>query len=400
MPARQITKLRTSPAHGSGAAAAPRMPEHIPAGEATLPRVEVVDSIVAFLRGLGLRIDFGPVPTGTFLPGIQMVANGLRVDPAALCYPGDLLHEGGHLALMTPERRTADFPAATDAAEEMATLAWSYAAALHLGVPPEIVFHQDGYKGSAESLITELRDNSMPLGVPFLAWLGLTTMPFPGSPSIFPRMLRWLREEPAAEAVEASEALPAITAARLPFRFDMARLKAEVAAIPENLWQPHFNQADFEGEWSSVALRSRSGAATDIVPLGAAQDFRNTPLLAASPGLQVALQHFDFPLKSVRLMRLHAGSEILEHRDRDLSLAAGELRLHIPIFTSDAVEFYLAGERVSLREGECWYLDFSQPHRIANRGAYPRVHLVIDGECNAWARGLLRRSAEETAAIS
>ena len=68
-------------------------------------------------------------------------------------YPGDLLHEAGHLAVMTPERRTEEFPSSSDPAEEMAVLAWLYAVALHLGIPPEIVFHDNGYRDQAKALL-------------------------------------------------------------------------------------------------------------------------------------------------------------------------------------------------------------------------------------------------------
>jgi GNAT superfamily N-acetyltransferase len=147
---------------------------------ATTDAQHLLDRILPFLREL--------------LPGIQPIANGLRVDTAALLYPGDLLHEAGHLAVMTPGRRAAEFPTSTDAAEEMATLAWSYAAAVHLGLPPEVVFHEHGYRGQAQALLQSFQ-SEQPIGLPYLWWIGLTTQSFPGQPSIFPRMTRWLREE-------------------------------------------------------------------------------------------------------------------------------------------------------------------------------------------------------------
>ncbi len=170
-------------------------------------RQEVLERIFSFLRGIGLSVRIAPVPSTSFLPGIQMVSGGLRVDPGALRYPGDLLHEAGHLAVMTPERRAEEFPGSTDPAEEMAAIAWSYAAALHIGIPPEVVFHPDGYRGQAASLLERYRSGDC-VGLPILWWVGMTTQPLPGSPSIYPRMLRWLRETPA-KAPE-SEAEPSL----------------------------------------------------------------------------------------------------------------------------------------------------------------------------------------------
>lgn len=164
-----------------------------------IQRTEVLDRIYAFLREIGLSVEFAPVPSG-FLPGIQMVSCGLRVDLETLLYPGDLLHEAGHLAVMTPDRRLAEFPSSSDPAEEMSAIAWSYAAALHIAIPPEAVLHPDGYRGQASSLLQQFRTGNC-VGLPMLWWLGLTTKPSGGTPSIFPKMLHWLRPEPVqAEA--------------------------------------------------------------------------------------------------------------------------------------------------------------------------------------------------------
>ncbi|MFP5236428.1 MAG: GNAT family N-acetyltransferase [Acidobacteriota bacterium] len=166
-------------------------------------REEVTDRIVAFLREIGLEVQLGLVPSNSFLPGIQVVRNGLRVDRDALKYPGDLLHEAGHLAVMTRERRNEEFPHSNDAAEEMAAMAWSYAAALHIGIAPEIVFHEAGYRGQSASLLDGYRRGTLN-GQPILWWLGLTTPELPGNPTIYPKMLRWVREAEAETQMDGS----------------------------------------------------------------------------------------------------------------------------------------------------------------------------------------------------
>jgi ribosomal protein S18 acetylase RimI-like enzyme len=163
-------------------------------GETEISRQDVLDRIFPFLQEIGLVVHLGTTPSATLLPGIQMVSGGLRVDLGALLYPGDLLHEAGHLAVMTPERRFAEFPLSSDPAEEMGAIAWSYAATLHIGVAPEIVFHEHGYRGHARALMQGFTTGNC-VGLPFLWWIGLTTQPLPGRPSIYPKMLRWLRTE-------------------------------------------------------------------------------------------------------------------------------------------------------------------------------------------------------------
>ncbi len=161
----------------------------------TLDRTVVLDRIFAFLREIGFDIHLAELPEKTFLPGIQLVANGINVDIDALLYPGDLLHEAGHLAVMLPEHRHLDVPPTGDPGEEIAAIAWSYAAILHLGLPPEVVFHPHGYRGNSKTLAHGFATGNRP-GLPLLWWMGLTTQPTATTPSIYPEMLRWVREAP------------------------------------------------------------------------------------------------------------------------------------------------------------------------------------------------------------
>jgi hypothetical protein len=154
--------------------------------------------VVGFLQKIGLTIRFAPLAADTFLPGVTLEPGGLIVDPERLLYPGDLLHEAGHLATMLPaQRATTGSNAGSDMGDEIAAQAWSYAAAVHLGLSPETVFHSAGYKGSAETLIQIYRDANV--GVPLLQWMGLTldtTRAAAVSIPPYPHMIRWLRPQP------------------------------------------------------------------------------------------------------------------------------------------------------------------------------------------------------------
>jgi mannose-6-phosphate isomerase-like protein (cupin superfamily) len=75
---------------------------------------------------------------------------------------------------------------------------------------------------------------------------------------------------------------------------------------------------------------------------------------------------------------------VREHRDDRLGFADGEARLHVPVHTGPEAEFLLNGRQVAMAAGECWYVDVSQPHAVANRGNAPRVHLVIDCVVDEW----------------
>jgi hypothetical protein len=153
--------------------------------------------ILDWLQHIGLTVRFASLAEDTFLPGVTLEAGGLVVDPERLLYPGDLLHEAGHLATMLPAQRACTGPnAGSDMGDEIAAQTWSYAAAVHLGLPPEIVFHPTGYKGAAQTLIETYRDGNA--GVPLLQWMGLTldrARAATLSVAPYPHMIRWLRTE-------------------------------------------------------------------------------------------------------------------------------------------------------------------------------------------------------------
>ncbi|AUN29625.1 hypothetical protein [Niveispirillum cyanobacteriorum] len=131
---------------------------------------EALEPIVAFLRGIGIGVEFGPGAQNGFLPGVNIHAGVIHVDPETLVGPGDLLHEAGHMAVL-PKRYRSGLGSDLDAdmhrliAEEVGpgipddailavpkqqgefmAQAWSYAAALHIGVPPDCIFFPGSYK--------------------------------------------------------------------------------------------------------------------------------------------------------------------------------------------------------------------------------------------------------------
>lgn len=174
---------------------------------------------------------------------------------------------------------------------------------------------------------------------------------------------------------------------RLPLNFDPVPLRAELSLIDATEWVAHFNQGIYEGEWSVAPLRSIGGNPEQIYPDPTRPDaFADTPLRARCPALSAALDAFQCPLQAARLLKLAAGAHIREHRDYQLAYEDGEVRVHIPILTNPAVEFVLAGEPVLMQPGEAWYLNFNLPHRIANRGATDRIHLVLDCVLNDWLK--------------
>jgi len=178
---------------------------------------------------------------------------------------------------------------------------------------------------------------------------------------------------------------------KLPLSFDPAKLRADLERIPQESWIAHFNQREYEGDWRVASLRSVRGQATQIFSDSTVSpaDYAPTPLLAQCPYFEAVLAAFACPQTAVRLMALGAGSRIREHRDWTIDYENGEARLHVPIATSPSVEFYLAGRRIVMNEGEAWYLDFGEPHSVYNGGSTERIHMVLDCVVNDWLREAL-----------
>ena len=177
-----------------------------------------------------------------------------------------------------------------------------------------------------------------------------------------------------------------VSHAQLYLDIPLTSFQQEVDKLTDG-WIAHFNYKHYEGEWTALPLRSPGGKTDQIIPDMLQQDaYADTDLMTVCPSIQTWLQSFKCPLLSVRLLKLKTGSLIKEHRDYELCFEKGEARLHVPIFTNPAVEFYLNGVLVKMREGECWYINANLPHRVSNLGASDRIHLVVDCQVNDWLK--------------
>ncbi|WP_448189139.1 hypothetical protein [Azospirillum sp. sgz301742] len=138
---------------------------------------EALEPIVGFLRGIGLGVEYGEGAHNGFLPGVNIHAGVLHIDPDTLVGSGDILHEAGHIivvprrywprlgtdlqadieALLAEETGADNLadPQLTQAARqgEFMSQAWSYAVVVHLGLPLDCIFfpgsyHQHQYEGT------------------------------------------------------------------------------------------------------------------------------------------------------------------------------------------------------------------------------------------------------------
>ncbi len=152
--------------------------------------------IVDFILSIGIPVSIEKIEEDTFLPGILIKNGAIYIDKEKLKYPGDLLHEAGHLATLTPKKRACVYnDVSKNSGDELVTLAWSYAAVNYLNIDPKVVFHDDGYKGNAKWL-AEHYITGGEMGVPLLNWMGLSVDKNSANDfdKVFPKMKKWIRE--------------------------------------------------------------------------------------------------------------------------------------------------------------------------------------------------------------
>ena len=160
-----------------------------------------ITTIVQFINGLGIPCRENQLRKDTFLPGIDIQQGEILYDPELMKYPGDLLHEAGHVAMLLPEDRlqvqspdkiSGDLD---PGAAEMCAIAWSWAALKHIGIKPEEVFHEHGYKGGGPNIVENFSEGRF-FGIPLLSYFGMTHDPQQhNDDQTFPNMICWLRPE-------------------------------------------------------------------------------------------------------------------------------------------------------------------------------------------------------------
>jgi len=164
-------------------------------------REEIIGSIIDFLIYVGIDVEDASLPEKTFLPGIYIENGRMLIDRSRLLFPGDLLHEAGHLAVIPSDIRatlTGEMTLSWTQMEpiEAQAMAWSYAAVLHLGIDPRVVFHPAGYKGRSAAILQGF-ELGLYIGLQGLEDAELTLTPTTGlrnNCEPYPAMIKWIRD--------------------------------------------------------------------------------------------------------------------------------------------------------------------------------------------------------------
>jgi hypothetical protein len=168
---------------------------------ANIPLNGYLETCISFLQEIGIETKFEKLDEPCFLPGLSIRNGIIIIDQEALSYPGDILHEAGHIAVVPAAERQSLTASSIEKramreAEEMMAIAWSYAACMHLGLDPYVVFHDEGYRGGG-SYIADNFANKNYFGLPMLQWKGMAAdeknalkLNLPA----YPNMIKWLHD--------------------------------------------------------------------------------------------------------------------------------------------------------------------------------------------------------------
>jgi hypothetical protein len=164
----------------------------------TTERLHWLPSILEFLQQIGIVVRAENMAGDSFLPGVKIEGGTLVYDAEKLLVASDLLHEAGHVAVTPAARRAALNDAIApeqqlDFAGEVEAIAWSFAAACHLGIPLSVLFHSDGYRGQSPGLALSFSMGVYP-GVHGLTMIGLAAnREQSDEQNRYPKLMRWLR---------------------------------------------------------------------------------------------------------------------------------------------------------------------------------------------------------------
>lgn len=160
--------------------------------------------------------------------------------------------------------------------------------------------------------------------------------------------------------------------ARLPLHVDATRLRAEVEALPADLWGQRGGRVGVHRPAEAIFLRGHAPAEGDL-PVTDREALQYLPYVES-------LIHGTIPAAPLRclLALLPAGAVVAPHIDR-ADYFSKTIRLHLPVATNPDVWMYCSGSNYHMQPGEVWALNNSTVHGVVNAHAsIPRIHLICD----------------------
>lgn len=165
-------------------------------------------------------------------------------------------------------------------------------------------------------------------------------------------------------------------------KVDVARLREDVLAIPEPIW-------DFENSGKPNDYRALDRTRHILFRfVDSTRDWRRShdrPLWEAwrerlEPILRQAVAPYGYAngvFPRAMLARMPPGGEIKPHQDTNVA-ARWPHKIHIPITTNDRVAFWIDGIAYHLPAGEAFEVNNMAVHAVRNDGDSDRIHLIFE----------------------
>jgi hypothetical protein len=97
--------------------------------------------------------------------------------------------------------------------------------------------------------------------------------------------------------------------------------------------------------------------------------------------LEPIISHLEMLCDGVRaeviITNLRGYNKIDLHMDHGPYLSKVR-RHHVPLITSELVDFCVGSDKVNMKVGECWEINNNRPHSVQNNGNEDRIHVIID----------------------
>ena len=195
----------------------------------------------------------------------------------------------------------------------------------------------------------------------------------------------------SAPVLDKSKVIGACT--RLPMQVDAARLRAEVEALPAEVWATTGGRVGVHREAGALFLRGYAPAEGD-------KPIEDRPVLDLLPYCReiIETRFGSAPLRCL-FARLPGGKFVAEHADMG-DYFTKTIRIHVPVITHPLAWMMCDRLCYVMAEGEVWALNNSARHAVWNADpALARTHMICDYLTNPVLEDLLRRGERDLGAV-
>ncbi len=160
--------------------------------------------------------------------------------------------------------------------------------------------------------------------------------------------------------------------ARLPVAIDAARLRAEVDALPPEVWGSRAGRVAVHKDADALFLRG-------YAPREGQKPIEDREVLNQLPYAReiIETKFGAAPLRCL-LAKLAGGGIVTEHADIGPYFAR-TIRIHVPVITNPRMWMVCGGFSYQMATGEAWSLNNSANHAVWNADPdQARTHMIVD----------------------